>query len=288
MWKIARSCVLIAALAAASPAAAWGDLGHEVVAKIAYRHLTPAVKSKLDALLASDSDTLTAPDIASRATWADKYRNSHRETAPWHFVEIEIDGPNLSSACFGFPALGPGQSASQGPSQDCIVDKITEFSAELKSPSTPQSERLLALKFVLHFVGDLHQPLHASDHHDEGGNCIGLNPQESSAKNLHAFWDTPVVQALGPSADAIANRLDSQITASEAKAWSGGEPRDWAMEAFQVSRRDAYALPARPTCDARGSVQLTSTYKAMAEKDAVLQLQRAGIRLAFVLNQALR
>jgi hypothetical protein len=275
-------------MALASPAAAWGDLGHQVVAKISYRHLTGLAQSKVDALLASDTDPLTAPDIASRATWADKYRNSHRETAPWHFVDIEIDSPNLPSACFNFPALGSDQPASQGPSQDCIVDKITEFAAELRNPATPPAERLLALKFVLHFVGDLHQPLHASDHHDEGGNCIGLAPPEGSAKNLHAFWDTPVVQALGSSADAIADRLDRQITGAEIKTWSAGGPKDWALEAFQVAKKDAYALSARPTCDARGAVQLTSTYKALAEKDAALQLQRAGVRLAFVLNQALR
>jgi S1/P1 Nuclease len=288
MRKIACLSLFLPVLAAASPAAAWGDLGHEVVAKIAYRHLTPAVKSKVDALLASDTDPLTAPDIASRATWADKYRTSHRETAAWHFVDIEIDSPNLSTACFGFPALSSGQAASQGQSQDCIVDKINEFATELRNPSTTPSERLLALKFVLHFVGDAHQPLHASDHHDEGGNCIGLMPPEGSAKNLHAFWDTPAVQALGPSADAIASQLDRQITASQVKTWSRGAPKDWAMEAFQVSQKVAYALPVRPTCDARGSIQLTPAYKATVEKDAAMQLQRAGIRLAFVLNQALR
>src|SRR5277367_6162974 len=102
--KAIVSLVAVAVMvAAAGPAAAWGDLGHEVTAMIAYGRLTPAARAKVDALLQADSDTLTAPDFASRATWADKYRNGHRETANWHFVDIEIDHPDLKAACSGFP-----------------------------------------------------------------------------------------------------------------------------------------------------------------------------------------
>ncbi|HTC39889.1 MAG TPA: S1/P1 nuclease, partial [Steroidobacteraceae bacterium] len=90
-----------------SPALAWGDLGHEVTALIAYRHLSPTARAAVDALLASDPDRLAAGDFASRSTWADKYRNAHRETAAWHFVDIEIDQPDLKAACFGFPSLLP-------------------------------------------------------------------------------------------------------------------------------------------------------------------------------------
>src|ERR1700761_9414625 len=90
------------ALASATPALAWGDMGHEITGVIAYAHLSPAAKTKVDQILAGDHDSLTAPDFASRATWADKYRNGHRETADWHFVDIELDHPDLRSACFGF------------------------------------------------------------------------------------------------------------------------------------------------------------------------------------------
>ncbi len=289
MKRLACCTVIVAALAIAGPAAAWGDLGHEVTALIAYRHLTPPAKAKVDALLAGDTDTLTAPDFASRATWADKYRNGHRETAPWHFVDIEIDHPDLNSACFGFPPLAPGNAASRGPAQDCVVDKIEEFAAELRSPATSPAERLLALKFQMHFVGDIHQPLHASDHNDRGGNCIALEPSPSGqAKNLHAYWDTGVVEPLGTSAQDIAARLDGQITLAQAKAWSGGDPKSWAMESFQLSRSDAYKLPARPTCSDHGSVALSTAYQAMAQRDAAVQLEKAGIRIAFLLNRALR
>lgn len=284
-------CITLVAtlLTVASPASAWGDLGHEVTARIAYRHLTPSVRTRVDALLASDTDTLTAPDFASRATWADKFRNSHRETAPWHFVDIEIDRPDLTSACFGFPSVPTRQTASQGPSQDCVVDKIEQFTAELQSPGTLPAERLQALKFLIHFVGDLHQPLHASDHNDRGGNCIALQPPPSGqARNLHAYWDTGVVEALGASAQDIAAKLDREITPAQAKAWSGGDARSWAMESFQLGRRDAYKLPAQPSCNEHDSVALSTAYQAMAQGDAAVQLEKAGIRMAFLLNRALR
>jgi len=281
---------LAAALAVliCSQAFAWGDLGHEVTALIAYRHLSPAARAALDAMLASDADTLTAGDFSSRATWADKYRNAHRETAAWHFVDIEIDQPDLVGACFGFPTLPPGgQGASQDPAQDCVVNKIDEFAAELKNPSTPAAERILALKFLIHFIGDLHQPLHAADHHDRGGNCIGLSSPQGAQNNLHAYWDVSVVNALGQSARQIADRLDGRLSAADIKVWTQGSARSWALDTFEVGRRDAYALPSMPTCDNGGSLALSPDYQRQAEKDAATQLLKAAVRLAAVLNATL-
>jgi hypothetical protein len=260
-----------ALLSASSPALAWGDLGHEIIAEIAYRYLTPAAKAKVDALLAADTDPLTAPDFASRATWADKYRNGHRETAAWHYVDIEIDDPDLDAAC----------------AHDCVVNKITEFAAELRDKGTDPAERLLAFKFLLHFVGDVHQPLHASDHHDRGGNCIGLAPSPSRETNLHAYWDTTVVEALGRQAAAVAASLESRITPNDVELWGKGDAKAWALESFQLSRKDVYALAARPTCADHAAIALTDAYQAAAIKDAALQLQKAGVRLAAMLNRAL-
>jgi hypothetical protein len=283
-----NSCLIFFAVAtlASGQAIAWGDLGHRVTALIAYRHLTPKARDALDALLASDADTLTAPDFASRATWADKYRNEHRETAAWHFVDIEIDGPDLAAACFHFPALG-GALAGAGPAEDCVVNKIDEFAAELKSTATPRAERLPALKFLIHFIGDVHQPLHAADHHDRGGNCIGLSRPHGQAANLHAYWDVDVVEALGDSPEQIAEKLDARLSGAEKKNWSGGKAASWAMESFEVGRHDAYALPSLPTCQRRGSVAPSAGYAAQAQKDAATQLLKAGLRMAAVLNEAL-
>jgi hypothetical protein len=288
-----KSCLLAAAIAALgpAPAAAWGDLGHKVTALVAYRHLTPQAKLRLDALLAADTDSLTPPDFANRATWADKYRTTHRETAAWHFVDIEIDAPDLQSACFGFPTLGASQLASQGPAQDCVVNKIEEFAGELHGAATPPAERLLALNFRIHLVGDLHQPLHAADHDDRGGNCIGLSASAdrstARAPNLHAYWDVAVVDAQGASAEQIADKLDAGISAALLNEWASGTARSWAMETFEIARHDAYALPSRPTCGTQGSVALPQEYEAEARKVAAAQLQKAAIRMASILNRAL-
>ncbi|MGA0599281.1 S1/P1 nuclease [Caulobacter sp. KR2-114] len=273
---------------AASPAAAWGDVGHKVTALLAYRHLTPVAKAKVDALLAADTDTLTAPDFASRATWADKYRAQHRETAQWHFADIEIDQPGLDAACYGYPKLAAGQVASAGQPKDCSVDKIGEFEAELSSRDVSADEQILALKFLVHFLGDLHQPLHSSDHQDEGGNCIALEPTVGGSKNLHGYWDTGVMKALAETPEAIADKLDAETTAGQRASWSKGTPKQWAMQAFALAQKDAYAVPSRPTCAAKGSVSLSDAYQAQAQKDVDLQLRRAGVRIAAALNQALR
>jgi len=84
---------------------------------------------------------MTAPDFVSRAAWADVYRDSHRPTSAWHFADIEIDHPDLNAACFGFPRLAHGQPASQGTSQDCVVNKLEEFEAELKDSAASAAER---------------------------------------------------------------------------------------------------------------------------------------------------
>jgi hypothetical protein len=275
------------ALVASLPVQAWDDVGHEVTALIAYRHLTLPARRALDALLAADTDTLTAPDFASRATWADKYRNLHRETSAWHYINIEIDQPDIGSACFGFPALGGAQLASDGPAQDCIVNKIDEFSLELRSLATPPGEKLLALKFLIHFIGDLHQPLHVGEHEDRGGNCIGLSPALGRQSNLHAYWDAGVIGASGETAQHIADRLDKDITAEQMKEWGAGNSHAWAMESFELARHDAYALPSLPTCQSPGTVALSPIYQAQAQKDAAVQLRKAAIRMAGLLNWAL-
>jgi hypothetical protein len=283
----ALAATAIAAAVAPVPAAAWGDLGHNVTALIAYRHLLPRARARLDAMLASDSDSLTAADFAARATWADKYRNAHRETAAWHFIDIEIDQPDLASACFGFAPLARDQVASHGPARDCIVNKIDEFTAELANPATVPAERTLALKFLIHFVGDLHQPLHTADHRDKGGNCVTLAAPIGGTMNLHAYWDVAVVAALGSSASQIADQLEASLDAAQIKDWSQGTPRSWALDSFELGRRRTYAIPAKPTCQNTGSVSLSSDYQAQAQKDAAMQLLKAGVRLAAVLNTTL-
>jgi S1/P1 Nuclease len=295
MAKLAgRSTAVALALALntalSCPVLAWGDEGHAVVALVAQSFLDPSVRRKASALLAADTDSLTAHDIAAEATWADKFRDSNRDgarerTHRWHFVDIEITDPNLNQACFGHPPVPSGTPASLGPANDCVIDKIQEFADELASPATDPEEQIVALKFLLHFVGDLHQPLHASDDNDRGGNGKRVSAAGFKAGNLHHFWDTVFVEQLEPNANSIASDLIGHITENQVRDWSQGGPSDWAEDSFTVAQDDVYGQ--LPTPNARGTYRLPDDYVAMATQDVAIQLSKAGVRLAFMLNRAL-
>jgi hypothetical protein len=260
---------------------------------IAEQYLDPAARAEVMMLLAADTDTLTHHDIASEATWADKYRDSDRDTTRiryeatrlWHFVDIELTNPDLAAACFGHPPLAQGVLASMGPPQACVVDKTIQFAAELGNPATAPSEQLLALKFLSHFVGDLHQPLHAADDHDAGGNKKNVAAKGLHSGNLHRYWDVEFVKQLGTDPRQVADRLIGQISEAQRQKWASGRPADWVMEAFALARSDAYGLLPRP--GDQGTYSLPPVYVNQAVKDVALQLSRAGVRLAFVLNQVL-
>lgn len=287
--------MLAAALALApSSARAWGDEGHRVIALVAYAHLAPAVREKVDEILREDTDALTEPDIASRATWADRFRDSDRNTSKrryaltreWHFVDVELDGPDLGAACFGHPATAA--PASDGPAKACVVDRIEAFAAELRDP-LPSPERTIAFKFLLHLVGDVHQPLHAADNHDAGGNAvIVLFGRRPTGEPLHAFWDTTVVKWLGKDPVEVAASLDQRLGAP-CEGWQQGTPADWAMESFTISRDFVYQL-GEQTTDERDqpAYRLTTDYQRRAADVAAEQMEKAGCRLALVLNEALR
>jgi hypothetical protein len=280
---------MLAAVLAATPqlALAWGYEGHRVIAGIARYYLTPEASQRMDALLATDTDGLTDHDMASEATWADRYRSAGRsETGPWHYVDIELSKPDLNSACYGFPALA--SAASSGPQDDCVVHKVEEFQAELANPKTAPAERLLALKYLLHFVGDIHQPLHASDNHDRGGNCVLVALGGPRTTNLHSYWDTAVVTALGRDPDELARKLSAKIARADKASWERGNPRSWAEESYEVARQSVYTLGSSPGCDRdRAPVSLPASYHSAAQTAAAIQLEKAGVRLAVLLNRAL-
>jgi len=281
-------------LAATDHASAWGDQGHEIIGLIADHYLDPAVRDKVDGLLAGDRSGLTSKDIAHETTWADRYRDSdrgasrkhHLHTHNWHFVDLELDGPDLAAACFGRRALPPGTVASNGPAQACVVDKIDEFTAELASPAASTGERRKALQFLLHFVGDVHQPLHASDDHDKGGNLKTVSARGIPANNLHHYWDTEFVIRLGAHPSSIARLLIGRISEEDRRKWSIGTAGEWAIESFHVAGQHAYGL--LPSPSSPGHYKLSPGYVNDATEMTAEQLSKAGVRLAFVLNQALR
>jgi hypothetical protein len=287
----------LAALLPSTSALAWGDQGHMTIALIARQFLNPQARATVDAMLASDPDRLTGPDMASKAMWADKYRDSVRGqsfastgTEKWHFTNIELDRGDANSACFGHPALPAGTPASQGPASSCSIDKVEQFAAELENAATPAAERLMALKYLLHLVGDLHQPLHSSDNHDGGGNGVFIVAGRSSYPiKLHAYWDTEVVKAMGGNPASLAASISAEY-GPRWREWTAGRPQDWALDAFNKARTVAYALPQRAGTDGSGRpvYRIDAAYERTATAAAREQMAKAGIRLAGLLNGAFR
>ncbi len=271
---------------------AWGDVGHEVVMAIAWQHLNQHSKAAIESLLEKDNSTLTAKTPIAMATWADRYRSqkssdgndAYQHTHLWHFIDLNIDHPNLDKACFHFSS-NPG-FASEGPSHDCVTHKIKEFSDELKrfyASSNPreQQEAILAMKFLVHFMGDLHQPLHASDHHDSGGNRVKIFFQQKQI-NLHHFWDTTIVLSLGSDPNQIAFMLNKEITNDNLRNWQKGTLLDWTKESFGTARQLIYE-PLLMSHDK--NFYNHQQHIIEAQRIAKIQLEEAGIRLAYLLNQ---
>lgn len=293
----------------ADGAFAWGISGHEITGHIAYAMLTPAVRAKVDAMLAADKDTLTASDFAARTAWADVYRNAgdkklhYDQTHLWFFTDLALSAPNLEKACRNFPAAGP--LASKGPPDDCLTSKVIQFENELASSRTPPAERLMALKYVMALVGDLHQPFHISENQDGYGNCLQIRTAPGApAKELHHFWDDTAVDSI-VAADRtqhpgdtdlakVSQRLASEIKPEQKAGWQSGDARQWTLETLKVAQTIAYDLPPHPVC-APGMkwsdyppFALPAAYQARTVQTTRLELQKSGVRLAWVLNKALQ
>ena len=279
---------------------AWGDAGHKVIGVIAYSRLTPIVKRKVDTLLAADKDDLTAEDFVSRTIWADKYRESDRQTTKiryeatrkWHFADIDIKTGDIDGACEHHPKLPRGTPASAGPANNCVIDKIEQFIVELRNPFIAKSEKILALKFLLHLIGDLHQPLHAADNKDRGGNDVAvLLAEDIPSTNLHFYWDNYIVERLGSDPWSIGAALSRKISTGTADAWSKGTPITWAKDSFRRAKTVVYNFAGlQEFADDRGAkgVRLDDAYENSALIAARQQLSKAGVRLAAVLNNTVR
>ena len=257
--------LLLLLLVFPAPAQAWGPQGHEVAARIAANHLTPSARLRISQLLGGDALPLMVLD----SNWADEVRSDRPQTTGWHYVNIEIGarGYDRRRDC---------------PRDNCVVRQIEREIGLLRDPRAPRAARLDAFRFLIHFVADLHQPLHAADRHDKGGNSVTVI-EGRRRSNLHRVWDQDVVAALGPDTMQVAADIESGASPQAMAAMMGGAPADWATESFQVASREIYGrIPAN------GSVRLPRDY-AMREKAVVRQqLLRAGLRLAGILNAIYR
>jgi nuclease S1 len=248
--------------APAATAPRWGERGHRVVAELAWRLLSPAARSRAEGLLGGESP-------AEVSTWADDVRPARRETAPWHYVNIPIWEAQYDAD-------------RHCPEGNCVVAAIHRFAGVLGDAGRPDAERAEALRFLVHFVGDLHQPLHAGDRGDRGGNDVRVTV-DGRERNLHSVWDGDMVNRLADSAPALSARLEARLLALPADtlaAWQAGGSEAWAMESQALSRERVYRLP-------RDGVLERRYFEANAEA-VEQQLLRAAVRLAALLEAQLR
>jgi hypothetical protein len=256
-------------LVATQPAFAWGPQGHRVIADVAERNLTPKARSAVKALLGPE---VTLADVSNFAD--NPYRVEHPETYNWHFVDIPL----------GSPAYDPARDCKPDPKGDCVIAALEREIAVLRNQHGPSDDRLLALKLLTHFVGDEHQPLHAEDNQDKGGNAVAVR-WFGKTTNLHRVWDTEIITETGLSEQGYAGQLNATLTKAQKKSVQKGTFLDWANETHGVAQTVPYKqLP--PV--ASGAVpELGDTYFQATVPTVDRQLMRAGLRLASTLNQAL-
>ncbi len=259
-----RKPALFAILCGSIPALGWGPEGHELIARIAETQLTPAVHAKVAAILGPNVT------MASVASWADEIRRSRAETGAWHYIDIPIDKLRLDLA-------------RDCPKGDCVIQKIEDFETALRNPNTPPVQRREALLFVIHFVGDMHQPLHDSDNKDKGGNDVRV-VYKGRNMNLHSLWDSGLLGSMGKENDLFP--VYAAQSARHAKKWDRGSVEDWSEQAHRVAVKVVYGK--LPTTEKGTPVTITAAYEAKADPVVRQQIEKAGARLAKVLNEVLR
>jgi hypothetical protein len=254
---------LLASLLGAGPAAAWGEKGHRIVGDLAQRRLTAPARAEIARLLAGEPEAT----LAGVAYWADDLRKHDAVRGPlterWHFV-------NLPDGC-GFDA------ARDCPDGNCVIAAIPAQYAVLADRSQPDAARREALKFLVHLVADVHQPLHAGHRRDLGGNRFQVQ-LEDEGTNLHKVWDVHLLRVRKGDAAAQADALAAPASPAEATAGLADVPR-WAAESCALVESPGF-YPQRPGTLPDGYL---AQHLAVAER----RLRQAGERLADLLNRAL-
>lgn len=265
--SIASVLLMGVLLAVAVPAVAWGSLGHRLVAALAWDELNPRARAEIRVLLVGESDP-TLPGIAS---WADELRANDpdlgKRSAPWHYVNIAEHDCRYDAAL-----------ACRG--GDCVVEAIRAQTAILADRGNSRAARLQALKFVVHFVGDVHQPMHAGYAHDKGGNEVQVNLAGAGANgqgwggNLHSLWDSRMLATTGLDEAGYLHRLRAMPVGVSTSA----SPAQWAEASCRIMLRPGL-YPPRPGID--------QSYVQAWLPVAETRLRRGGSALGALLNDAL-
>lgn len=248
--------LLLLPLLRPGPALAWGKTGHRVVAEIAEAHLSAAARLEVEALVGPES-------LAEIANWADLVRTdpAWRHTEPWHYVNV-ADGERY-------------EDSTKNPEGDVLV-AIPRLAATLADRGAPVAARAEALRFLVHFVADLHQPLHVGRGDDRGGNEVAIT-FFGKPTDLHEVWDVDLIDAQQLSFTEWVRFLDHP-SGEDVGRWQASTVRDWADES-QALRAEVYEL-------GNGGV-LGDEYLRRQLPTVERRLLQAGIRLAGLLEQAL-
>lgn len=244
--------------------AGWGQKGHRIVGAVAWNHLNETTKRSIQQLIQNKR-------LSAVANWADSIKTHRPETRPWHYVDIPLGatGYDASRDCMG-----------EHQEFDCVVAKIEEFAQVLGDRTADPEERKEALMFVVHFVGDIHQPFHAVGD-ARGGNEISVTlfGQERCTRsgcNLHAVWDDGLIQHAGLAQAAYVNHLE-QLICDEGLSASGSA-EDWANESHDLGKAPAWVAD---------GTNINQAYYDAQIKVVDRRLALGGLRLAALLNQTL-
>ncbi len=276
-----RLAVLLALLLASSPAAAWWEYGHYSVGRIALLEVKPATRLAVRRLIArsAELETPTCPirTIEDASYWADCIKTLGERfnyAYSWHYQNVDICKPfDLTAAC------------KDG---HCVSKQIERNAKLLADEALPARERLMALAFLVHFVGDLHQPLHAGDNSDRGGNDFkagyGIIPS-----NLHAIWDGYLADRGISTPPPDGAGIIGELAPGEREAMSGGTVEDWSRESWATAREFGYGLlmadPCGPLPTGRPSLDSAAIERLIPIVRR--QVARGGLRLARLLDEAL-
>jgi hypothetical protein len=253
----AAPCALVLFLALPSPALAWGKAGHRVVATLAMSLLTPNARSQVADLLGPHVT------LAEVATWADEIRSNRPNTGPWHYVNLPRDAT--------------AYDATRDCARGCVISAIEQSLRLLHDTSKDRAVREEALRWVVHFVADLHQPLHVVGE-ERGGNDVRVQFLGRQT-NLHRLWDGDLIDHVYPNAVALYKLVQAVLQTVQWQAWANGGPEDWALETHRVAQEAVYLFPDSRVIDDR---YLEKALPVIHE-----QLAKAAVRLAGVLNRAL-